>query len=76
MNVARLRDPIDLISFWMSRAIRVQHLRGFDARPTVSMHYIADPRFTRAVRDYLAKERTAVANEIEWLDEQSPLKRE
>lgn len=53
-----------------------KHLRGFDARPTVSMHYIADPRFARAVRDYLAKERTAVAHEIEWLDEQSPLKRE
>ncbi|HXQ21128.1 MAG TPA: GNAT family N-acetyltransferase [Candidatus Acidoferrales bacterium] len=53
-----------------------KHLRGFDAQPTVSMHYIADPRFARAVRDYLAKERTAVAHEIEWLDEQSPLKRE
>ena len=51
-----------------------KHLRGFDARPTVSMHYIADPRFARAVRDYLAKERQAVANEIEWLDEQSALK--
>jgi predicted N-acyltransferase len=53
-----------------------KHLRGFDARPTDSMHYIADPRFARAVRDYLAKERQAVAHEIEWLDEQSALKRE
>jgi predicted N-acyltransferase len=52
-----------------------KHLRGFDARPTESMHYFADTRLARAVRDYLAKERRAVADEIEWFGERSALKR-
>jgi predicted N-acyltransferase len=51
-----------------------KHLRGFDARPTRSMHFIADPRLARAVRDYLAHERHAVAREIAWMGEQSALK--
>jgi len=51
-----------------------KHLRGFDARPTQSMHFIADARLARAVRDYLARERQAVVQEIEWLDGQSALK--
>jgi predicted N-acyltransferase len=53
-----------------------KHLRGFDARPTESMHYLANPRLARAVRDYLAKERRAVTDEIEWFGERSALKRE
>jgi predicted N-acyltransferase len=53
-----------------------KHLRGFDARPTDSMHYLADARLTRAVRDYLATERQAVADEIEWFGERSALKRD
>lgn len=52
-----------------------KHLRGFDAQPTQSMHYVADPRFARAVRDYLERERHAVSGEIEWFDERSALKR-
>ncbi len=52
-----------------------KHLRGFDARPTESMHYLADPRLAQAVRDYLKRERHAVAQEIDWLDGQSALKR-
>jgi len=52
-----------------------KHLRGFDARPTHSMHYITDPRLRRAITDYLARERQAVTQEIEWLDGQSALKR-
>ncbi len=51
-----------------------KHLRGFDARPTTSMHYLADPRLARAVRDYLEHERTAVAREIAWMGEQSAYK--
>lgn len=51
-----------------------KHLRGFDARPTTSMHHLADPRLARAVRDYLVAEREAVAAEIAYLDEASPLK--
>jgi len=52
-----------------------KHLRGFDARPTYSMHYLTNPRLARAVRVYLAQERAAVTQEIDWLDEQSALKR-
>ena len=39
------------------------------------MHFLAEPRFERAVRDYLARERAAVNNEIEWFEENSALKR-
>lgn len=52
-----------------------KYLRGFDARQTESMHFLADRRLARAVRDYLGQERRAVAEEIHWLDEQRPLKR-
>ena len=52
-----------------------KHLRGFDARPTDSMHYIADPRLRRAIKDYLARERQAIAQEISWFDRQSALKK-
>lgn len=52
-----------------------KHLRGFDARPTLSAHYVAEPHFARAVRDYLGRERTAITDEIEWYEERSSLKR-
>ena len=51
-----------------------KQMRGFDARPTTSMHYVADPRLARAVREYLAHERTMVAREIAWMGEQSAYK--
>lgn len=51
-----------------------KHLRGFDAHPTESVHYIAEPRLAAAVADYLARERRAVADEIEWFDERSAVK--
>ena len=52
-----------------------KHLRGFDARPTASMHFLADPRLADAVRRYLDEERGAVEREIGWLDTQSALRR-
>ncbi len=51
-----------------------KQLRGFDAHPTHSMHFVADPRFAGAVRRYLVKERAATREEIEWLQRQSALK--
>ncbi len=51
-----------------------KQMRGFDARPTTSMHHLADPRLARAVRDYLAQEREAVVREIAWINEQSAYK--
>ena len=52
-----------------------KHLRGFDAQPTESMHFIRDPRLRAAVADFLAHERPAVLREIEWLDERTALRR-
>jgi predicted N-acyltransferase len=52
-----------------------KYLRGFDARPQTSMHFIADDRLATAVHTYLRRERQAVAREIAWLDEQSPLRK-
>ena len=52
-----------------------KHLRGFDARPTSSMHYMCDERFSRAVLDYLGRERQAVEQRIEWMDVQSELRK-
>jgi len=51
-----------------------KHLRGFDARPTTSMHYVRDPRLAHAIREYLTHEREAVARELVWMNEQSALK--
>ena len=53
-----------------------KHLRGFDPRPTESVHFIRDTRLRAAVADFLARERPAVAREIEWLDERTALRRD
>jgi len=50
-------------------------LRGFDPHPTYSMHFIADRRFGAAVADFLQREENAVMQEIEWLEEHSPIQR-
>jgi predicted N-acyltransferase len=52
-----------------------KHLRGFDACPTRSMHFIAEPRLADAVRRFLSREREAVSAEMKWLDAQSALRR-
>ncbi len=49
--------------------------RGYRPVPTFSAHYIADPRFRRAVADYLAAERQAVEREIAALDEFTPFRK-
>ncbi len=53
-----------------------KHLRGFDACPTQSMHFLGDPRLADAVRRYLVDERNAVEREIGWLDTQTALRRD
>lgn len=50
--------------------------RGYLPVTTYSAHWIADPRFRRAVADYLEREREAVAEGIEELTEFSPFRKE
>jgi uncharacterized protein len=49
--------------------------RGYEAVPTYSAHYIADPGFRGAIADYLRREQAAVEREIEFLGEMTPFKR-
>ena len=53
-----------------------KHLRGFDATATHSVHWIRERRFRDAVRDYLKREREAVADQIEWYGEKTSRKRD
>ena len=49
--------------------------RGYAPVTTWSAHYIPDPGFRRAIADYLAHERAAVAQEQDYLGELAPFKR-
>jgi predicted N-acyltransferase len=48
-------------------------LRGFDATPTYSLHFLAEPRLAHAVGRFLAAERREARRVIDELDRQSPL---
>lgn len=50
-------------------------LRGYMPVPTYSAHYIAHPGLRRAVGDFLAREREAVADEIAMLAEHGPFRK-
>jgi len=52
-----------------------KQLRGFDARPTWSAHFLADARLSAAVARFLEQERGRARETIDWLDEQSALKK-
>jgi predicted N-acyltransferase len=52
-----------------------KYLRGFDARPTESMHFLANEALARAVAQFLTRERRVVADEIDWLADHSALKK-
>jgi predicted N-acyltransferase len=49
--------------------------RGYEPVPTWSAHYIPDPNFRRAVAEFLAAERRAVADEIGALAEMTPFRK-
>ena len=49
--------------------------RGYVPVPTWSAHYIPDRNFRRAVAEFLAQEREAVASDREWLGEATPFRR-
>jgi predicted N-acyltransferase len=50
-------------------------LRGFDATPTWSLHYLRDPRLRAAVGRFLDAERDEAHHVIARMNEQSALKR-
>jgi predicted N-acyltransferase len=49
--------------------------RGYRPVPTFSAHYLPDLNFRRAVADFLARERAAVADEIQALDAMTPFRK-
>jgi predicted N-acyltransferase len=49
-------------------------LRGFDARPTYSLHHVADPGFAAAIGRFLSQERAHAGEVMEHLDRQSAVK--
>ena len=51
-----------------------KQMRGFDAQPTFSLHFIADERLRGAIQSFLAQERSEAAHNIEWIREHSALK--
>ena len=51
-----------------------KQVRGFDAEPTMSAHFIKDERLADAIRSYLERERRQAADTIEWFRDQSALK--
>jgi len=51
-----------------------KQMRGFDATPTYSAHFITDPRFDSAVGQSLEREREHAAETIDWYKERSALK--
>jgi predicted N-acyltransferase len=49
--------------------------RGYEPTPTYSAHFIADEGFHDAVDDFLLREREAVAQEIEFLNDMGPFRK-
>ncbi len=50
--------------------------RGFEPTPTWSAHWIAEPRFRRAIHDYLDAERVAVDQYMHQVEEHVPFRRD
>jgi predicted N-acyltransferase len=53
-----------------------KQLRGLEPEPTVSLHYIVDPKFRQAVGRYLKQERELIKQKRDALLDHSQLKRE
>ena len=49
--------------------------RGYLPCETHSLHWVGNPGFARAIKDYLDAEREAVAEEIEILTEYGPFRK-
>jgi predicted N-acyltransferase len=55
---------------------RYKQMRGFDATPTWSFHYLADPRLSSAVERFLEGERAEARHAIDWYTGHTARKRE
>ena len=53
-----------------------KQLRGFDATPTWSCHYLTDARLAGAVGDFLERERAEAGHTIDWYREHSANRRD
>jgi predicted N-acyltransferase len=51
-----------------------KQVRGFDAQPTYSLHYLADSRLAQAVERFLDAERAEAHDAIDWLRDRSAYK--
>jgi predicted N-acyltransferase len=51
-----------------------KYLRGFEGTATHSMHYLSHPGFAEAVDKFLTRERAHVADAIDYMRENGPLK--
>jgi hypothetical protein len=51
-----------------------KQIRGFDAQPTFSSHFLTDPRLRAAVDRFLVAERDEASDAIDFLHERSALK--
>ena len=51
-----------------------KQMRGFDAAPTHSAHFLSDPRLADAVEQFLERERAQAEHSIDWYRENSALK--
>ena len=52
-----------------------KQLRGFDARPTWSCHYLTEPRLAEAVGRFLQAERAEARESIDWYVDHTAFKR-
>lgn len=52
-----------------------KQVRGFDAQPTRSAHWLAEPRLHDAVARYLEGERAETRQALDWLHDHSALKK-
>jgi predicted N-acyltransferase len=53
-----------------------KQLRGFDAAPTWSCHFLADPRLHEAVGRFLERERAEAGRALEWFAEHTSHRRD
>jgi predicted N-acyltransferase len=51
-----------------------KQVRGFDASPTYSAHFLSDPRLNAAIEDFLDRERSQAEGTIDWYRQNSALK--